>query len=82
MLVSKYNGSYKISILSLLKCHYFVFREKTNFVHMTDLENAIHYMLYQEVGVVSHLYGERLRALQSFISALKNVSLFCIFVTF
>lgn len=41
---------------------------------MTDLENALRYLLYQEIGVVKHIYGDRLEALKSFIHTLKNVS--------
>lgn len=41
---------------------------------MTDLENALRYLLYQEIGVVKHIYGDRLEALKSFTHTLKNVS--------
>lgn len=41
-------------------------------VHMTDLENALRYLLYQEIGVVKHIYGDRLDVLKSFILTLKN----------
>ena len=41
---------------------------------MTDLENALRYLLYQEIGVVKYIYGDRLDALKSFIFTLKNVS--------
>lgn len=47
---------------------------------MTDLENALRYLLYQEIGVVKHIYGDRLDALKSFTITLKNVSFFLIHI--
>lgn len=59
-----------------------LYRAIRNSAHMTDLENALHYLLYQEVGVVKHIYGDRLDALKSFMFILKNVSFICLFLLF
>ncbi|XP_054720800.1 sulfhydryl oxidase 1-like [Uloborus diversus] len=41
------------------------------FVHMVDLQNAVHYALKQEVGIVNYIYGQRLDALKDFLFILK-----------